>query len=820
MKRMNFFPMGAAAFLLAFAACTDEMTEVQSGELKQIVMTASDFETEDGSRTNFQITSSGAEFSWATNDTIGIFPNEGAQAYFPMTSGAGTKSANFTGGGWALKDASTYAAYYPFIGDFYLNKNAIPVDYTGQVQTGDASTAHLGVYDYMAAAPSTPKNGNVSFAFKHLGALVQLKFTLPQATTLNSVALTTESEAFAVNGKVDIMANSLGITSVTSSKDVTLEVKNVATTENNQVVTLYMMLPPVDLTGKALKAVVKTSNGSEEVSLDSKNFQAGKAYALSGSLKDPNGGTVAGNGTYKDGVVSIATAGTMKKLLGDNYLNIASLKVVGPINGDDMYYLRKMIGCSDFSKADIGKLTSLDLLEATIVEGGEWYSESLYTDSNVIGKNMFKGSNLQSIVLPKNTISIGESAFYGCKTLTSINIPNSVTNIRGQAFTDCENLASVKIGIGVTHIDLYAFVNCNSLTSVYITDLSSWCNISFFDISSNPLHNGAKLYLNDKEVTELTIPENITKINNLTFAGCESIIKAIIGNNITSIGKGAFYKCSSMNALSIGDGVTTISEQAFELCYNLTDLSIGKGVTTIGKNAFTSCRSLLSILIPDNVTIIGDNAFNGCSSLTSVIIGSGVTTIGKNTFMYCNALTSITIPNNVTSLGNYALAACNSLTSVTIGDGVSSIGKNTFTNCKTLTTVTIGNGVTSIEPSTFKDIISLTTIKIGDGLKTISESAFSGCSSLTSVSIGKSISKIEVYAFKGCNALTEFYCHATTPPKLASKYWGKNKYEDVYHYPFDSSYSNQTILWVPARCGAQYKSSNLGKYFKNIKEID
>ena len=198
MKRMSFLPMGAVVLLLAFTACSEELTEVPSSTLKQIVMTATDFETEDESRTNFQITSAGAEFSWAANDTVGIFPNEGAQAYFPMTSGAGTKSANFTGGGWALKDASTYAAYYPFIGDFYLNKNAIPVDFSGQVQTGDASTAHLGAYDYMAAIPATPKNGNVSFAFKHLGALVQLKLTVPQATTLNSITLTTENNAFAV----------------------------------------------------------------------------------------------------------------------------------------------------------------------------------------------------------------------------------------------------------------------------------------------------------------------------------------------------------------------------------------------------------------------------------------------------------------------------------------------------------------------------------------------------------------------------------------------------------------------------------------------
>jgi len=571
--------MGVIVLLLAFTACSDEITEVQSNELRQIVMTASDFETEDGSRTNFQITSSGAEFSWATNDTVGIFPNEGAQAYFPMTSGAGTKSANFTGGGWALKDASTYAAYYPFIGDFYLNKNAIPVDYTGQVQTGDASTAHLGAYDYMAAAPSTPKNGNVSFAFKHLGALVQLKLTLPQATTLNSVALTTESEAFAVNGKVDIMASSLGITSVTSSKDVTLEVKNVATTENNQVVTLYMMLPPVDLTGKALKAVVKTSNGSEEVSLDSKNFQAGKAYALSGSLKDPNGGIVVGNNTYKDGVVSIATAGTMKKLLGDDYLNITSLKVVGPINGDDVYYLRKMMACDDFSKADCGKLTSLDLSDATIVEGGEWYYSSdkyeYNTEYNVIGNNMFNGNDLHDFILPKNITSIENFAFYGCTSLTSVTIPDKVTKISDCAFYGCTALTTINIPNGVTFIGESAFRGCTSLTSI-------------------------------------TIPDNVLNIYDCTFEECESLTDVAIGNGVVSIGSWAFRNCKSLTTLKIGSEVTLIKSEAFDSCTSLTSVTIPDKVTQIGRSAFYGCKSLTTLKIGSGVTNIDGWAFKGC----------------------------------------------------------------------------------------------------------------------------------------------------------------------------------------------------------------
>ena len=61
--------MGVIMLLLTWVSCTEEITNVHSDGLKQIVITAPDFETEMGSRTNFQITNAGAEFSWAANDT-------------------------------------------------------------------------------------------------------------------------------------------------------------------------------------------------------------------------------------------------------------------------------------------------------------------------------------------------------------------------------------------------------------------------------------------------------------------------------------------------------------------------------------------------------------------------------------------------------------------------------------------------------------------------------------------------------------------------------------------------------------------------------
>ena len=365
----------AGIALLSFASCSNDMQELESEQsplLKQIVMITEDFQPEAGSRTLYQIADGAVQCTWVADDTVGVFPDKGIQTAFPMASGAGAKNATFDGEGWALKDGFTYASYYPHIGNAYLDRNAVPVSYTGQKQVGNGSMAHLGDYDYMVATPTAPEFGSAQFMFKHLSALVQLKNTVPQPATFTSVKLVTDTKAFAVEGTVDIMADAPSITPVTSSKEFVLNLQDVTTTKENEVVTFYFMLPPADLSEQTLKAVLVSDKGTQEIALEGKNFKAGTAYALSGS---PESGEILGDGSYKNGVMSLAEAGTMKKLLGKDYLSITSLKVVGPINGDDVYYLRKMLGASSFSEGDWGKLETLDLSEASIVEGRDWYYE-------------------------------------------------------------------------------------------------------------------------------------------------------------------------------------------------------------------------------------------------------------------------------------------------------------------------------------------------------------------------------------------------------------------------------------------------------------
>ena len=273
--------------LFAIVACSKdalvENTQVHSndGTIKEISITGKDFQIESGTRSTVSITENGASFLWNENDVVGIFPNVGDQVSFAMAKGTGTQTATFSGGGWALKSSATYAAYYPHV---YENRDRtkIPVNYAGQTQIGNANTEHIGAYDFMAASVTTPSNGAVGFDMQHLGCLVQLKITIPESKTLSKLTLKCPQYSyFTETGTIDLSADKVLIKSTKDSQTLEIRLSNIATTKNNEQITIYFMTAPVNLSNKSLNATIDFEDGTNyETEVTGKNLEAGKAYAL------------------------------------------------------------------------------------------------------------------------------------------------------------------------------------------------------------------------------------------------------------------------------------------------------------------------------------------------------------------------------------------------------------------------------------------------------------------------------------------------------------------------------------------------------------
>ena len=188
--------------------------------------------------------------------------------------------------------------------------------------------------------------------------------------------------------------------------------------------------------------------------------------------------------------IKLEEAGTLPSKIGDTKkYKITNLKIMGEINGTDLRFIREMAGCDYKGKGTEGKLATLDLSEAKIVKGGDYYYNyyGCYTLDDVIGNQAFDGcSSLTSLTLPSSVTSIGSSAFSGCSGLTSLTLPSSVTSIEWSAFSGCSGLTSLTLPSSVTSIGESAFSGCSGLTS-------------------------------------LTLPSSVSSIGESAFSGCSGL---------------------------------------------------------------------------------------------------------------------------------------------------------------------------------------------------------------------------------------------------------------------------------------------------------
>ena len=165
----------------------------------------------------------------------------------------------------------------------------------------------------------------------------------------------------------------------------------------------------------------------------------------------------------------------------------------------------------------------------------------------------FRNQNIKSYVIPSSVNSIGDCAFWDCRSLSEIVIPSSVTSIGNSAFCVCSSLSEIVIPSSVTSIGNSAFSYCSSLS-------------------------------------EIVIPSSVTSIGNWAFSDCSSLSKIVIPSSVTSIGDCAFWDCSSLSEIVIPSSVTSIGNSAFSYCSSLSEIVIPSSVTSIGFGAFRNCN--------------------------------------------------------------------------------------------------------------------------------------------------------------------------------------------------------------------------------------
>ena len=195
-----------------------------------------------------------------------------------------------------------------------------------------------------------------------------------------------------------------------------------------------------------------------------------------------------------------------------------------------------------------------------------------------------------SLTLPTGITSIGRNAFDGCSGLTSLTLPAGITSIGSYAFYICSGLTSLTLPDGITSIGYSAFEGCSRLKEVRfcIND-----NLDTYLTKGHPYIDvdcGVKYYINDKEITSIEIPSNVTTLGQYVFQECREFTSLTLPSSITEIGEGAFEGCSGLTSLTLPDGITEIGEYAFYQCSGLTSIYVyAEKVPKIYSSTFSEC---------------------------------------------------------------------------------------------------------------------------------------------------------------------------------------------------------------------------------------
>ena len=305
-----------------------------------------------------------------------------------------------------------------------------------------------------------------------------------------------------------------------------------------------------------------------------------------------------------------------------------------------------------------------------------------------IGERAFYDSNITGITIPGNVRVIGVEAFARCSALISLVFEGGARDpaltIEESAFYNCSSLSSVSLPANLKNLGQYAFGGISTLTKVtvnaaesigelnystgafsstdgvsYVRTLVIGPDVSDFDINGvfgsvnlttvevDPANKNFSeqdgvlfnrditriVYYPNGKIGDYTLPDTVVEIGAGVFSGKGNLSKITIGSNITTIAEGAFMESS-------------ITEVVFSK--EASDTSL-----TIGKRAFYDCDELTAVDLPARTVSIGGEAFANCSALTSFTVPEGVTSVGNAAFALNSRLTSVSLPSTLESIGMY-----------------------------------------------------------------------------------------------------------------------------------------------------------------------
>ena len=319
--------------------------------------------------------------------------------------------------------------------------------------------------------------------------------------------------------------------------------------------------------------------------------------------------------TIPDNVISIGNSAFC------NCYDIEEISIGKGVNsiGDRAFY-----GCRNIERIHVDNIKDW----CNISFGGKDIFSSpkeLNPSENEYKTNLYLNGNLiKELIIPDDISTIKKYAFYGCSNITSVEIPSGVTSIENDAFGKClgigtiYNFSSLNIdntvnngSIGFNADNIYNYPNGVKINDyLFKKEDNTYILSNYLGNMINPIlptsYKGEKYeyeigsaFSGNTDITNINIPDSVTRICDSAFSGCSYIFEVVIGTGVTSIGNYAFYECNDLTTIKIPESVTNIGDSAFNNCSKLNEVEfLSKTPPTIGTNVFNFKNLSLKIYVP------------------------------------------------------------------------------------------------------------------------------------------------------------------------------------------------------------------------------
>lgn len=334
-------------------------------------------------------------------------------------------------------------------------------------------------------------------------------------------------------------------------------------------------------------------------------------------------------------LILFGTAGTSDGAIGDGF-----------VSGDFEYQItgNSEVALIDHVNEPAGTLT----IPENVV-----YESISYTVTSIGDRAFFNCSGISTIILNEHITSIGYAAFAGCTGTTAITFQSETEPSVDSGSFATNNVMRVTTAGWNPYIILDEESLMYTGSDGFYYGTAIWANppeqiigtqfgydgLTYMFITETTV--GVSGY-KDEPYGHLVIPGHVyydvgeyavVSIMEDALTSCNEITEVTIPNTVQKIDFGSFSYCSELDFVVIPGSVKEIGLGAFAGCEKLTAVSLNSGTELINAMAFYMCSSLTFINIPETVEHIEIGAFQNCGSLTSVVFRSpSPPTFGQDAF--------------------------------------------------------------------------------------------------------------------------------------------------------------------------------------------